>query len=96
MKTMNHNHEIVFQEVLKEGEFSFHPFLASALRKKFLLNANDILVIHEKKCNNSDCPIVETIIEFTKDKKYKVRFFRRKEQINKADILFAKLEELKL
>lgn len=91
---MEHIHEAVFKEVVHDGEFSFHPYLASALRKKFSLSINDVLVVYEKTCQTSDCPLVETIVEFTKEKKYRVRFPRKKEHINKLDLSFVKLEEL--
>lgn len=91
---MKHTHQTIFKEVLHEGEFSFHPYLASTLRNKFSLNANDVLVVYEKSCENSDCPLVETTVEFTKEKNYRVRFPRKKEQINKIDLSFMKLEDL--
>ncbi|MCX7997384.1 MAG: hypothetical protein N3A69_00345 [Leptospiraceae bacterium] len=93
---MEHNHRTIFSEVSEGEEFSFHPFLASFIRQKFSISVNDILVVYEKTCESSDCPIQETIVEFIKEeKKYKVRFPRKKEQISKMDLSFVKLEEVK-
>lgn len=92
---MKHNHRTILSEVSEGVEFSFHPFLASFIRQKFSLSVNDILTVYEKTCESSDCPIQETIVEFIKEeKKYKVRFPRKKELINKMDLAFFKLEEV--
>ncbi|PJZ70927.1 hypothetical protein CH373_07040 [Leptospira perolatii] len=70
------------------SEFSFHPWLASALRQKFEM-PDSILRVREESCVDLSCPINETWVEIfptsLSESVMTIRFSRKKEFISKID-----------
>jgi hypothetical protein len=85
---MIHPHEENLVEEIQEGEFSFHPFLATWFRKAFGLNSKQILVVYEISCDTKDCPIEETLIK-VKDENVFLKIGRYRKNISKMDFHLA-------
>lgn len=81
---------VEFREVCEPGsEFSFHPWLASEIRKR-LGDVGASLRVQEYSCEDSSCPVNETWIEvYDPDLRRHlktIRFSRKKNLINKLDV----------
>ncbi len=83
---MSHSFYPKFEEKIERGEFSFHPFLASWIRKKFQLDLDIPLSVKEFSCIEQNCPIFTTQVTIHLLNPIHIKFMREKEKINKIDL----------
>ncbi|TGK09090.1 hypothetical protein EHO60_12590 [Leptospira fletcheri] len=84
------SHHDEFTEVCGPGsEFSFHPWLASEIRKRIAEHETS-LQVREYSCEDSSCPVNETWIEvYDRDLRRHlktIRISRKKNLISKLDV----------
>ena len=91
----NHSSEFVEKITLNQG-FSFHPKLADWIVSGLSLSGEELVTVFEAGCNESSCPVEETlfVIEKSDLTVSRLKLGRRKDQISKNDFYFALQKQL--